>query len=653
MMEMTRPPGGGHRRGRIMRRLEDTTAPGGGVVGRARELELLRAAVAAGRDVLLEGPPGTSKTTMLRAITQEWGVPLIFVEGNADLTTGKLVGHHAPDRVLREGYRSENFVDGPLVEAMKQGGFLYIEELNRSPQDTLNTLLSAIGDRRLTIPRLGTITAQPSFRLIAAMNPFDNVGTMRISMSIYDRLCRLAVDYQDEELEREIVERRAGDAEWAGLSADGRLVRDAVALVRATRAHPDLRHGSSVRGAIDTVLVARQLGRGRDVPVDLPGSVRHPGPDYTGLVLDAVTVALSGRIQLDPAAAVTPEQVLHDIWETHFLELAASPGGDTEVAALTPLQRAANPDAPFRRKPKRLDEPPRLFLPTPDGRGPGDMTLRRRDAPSPADGQRPDPTNSGESDDEGEVQPIPESSALDPEVARRAEEIASRLALTRRRSPQSRNSGRGVLSRTRFDGSSDEIDLEATIDALVAKPDDFGPDDVVISERILHRRAVALLVDISGSMKGERVRTAAATVGALAGEMEDDQLAVIAFWSDAALLLALGEQVESTTLMETLLRLPARGLTNVGFPLEIARNELAGARTPQTRVVLLSDCLHNAGGDPRPLAAGLGRLDILLDVSGEHDLELARELADAGRGRFCPVRTHRDVAPALDVIFGD
>ena len=332
-----------------------------GVVGRAHELELLRAAVTAGRDVLLEGPPGTSKTTMLRAITADWGVPLMFVEGNADLTTGKLVGHHAPDRVLREGYLAENFVDGPLVEAMRLGGFLYIEELNRSPQDTLNTLLSAIGDRRLTIPRIGTITAKSTFRLIASMNPFDNVGTMRISMSIYDRLCRLAVGYQDEALEREIVEQRAS-SEGDPLQRDDRLVRDAVALVRATRDHPDVRHGSSVRGAIDTVLVARELGRARQVIVDLPGTVRRPGEAYRALVLDAITVALSGRIQLDPTAVMTAEQVLHDIWESYFLSLAAASGGENAVVADSPLRRdrPGDPNAPFRRKPKTLDEPPTL-----------------------------------------------------------------------------------------------------------------------------------------------------------------------------------------------------------------------------------------------------------------------------------------------------
>ena len=88
------------------------------LVGRERELELVLSAVAAGRDIVLEGPPGTSKTTLLRAITTEWGIPLLFVEGNADLTPAKIVGHHNPARVLREDYSADNFVPGPLVEAM-------------------------------------------------------------------------------------------------------------------------------------------------------------------------------------------------------------------------------------------------------------------------------------------------------------------------------------------------------------------------------------------------------------------------------------------------------------------------------------------------------------------------------------------------------
>src|SRR5947208_14306089 len=88
-------------------------------VGRRPELDLVLAAVTAGRDVLLEGPPGTSKSTLLRAITAGWGVPFVLVEGNAELTPAKLVGHHNPARVLREDYSADNFVPGPLVAAMR------------------------------------------------------------------------------------------------------------------------------------------------------------------------------------------------------------------------------------------------------------------------------------------------------------------------------------------------------------------------------------------------------------------------------------------------------------------------------------------------------------------------------------------------------
>ncbi len=287
------------------------------VVGRARELELTLAAVAAGRDILLEGPPGTSKTTMLKAITEEWGIPLLFVEGNADLTPAKLVGHHNPSRVLREDYSPDNFVAGPLVEAMQQGGFLYIEEFNRAPEDTLNTLLTAMADRSIQVPRVGRIEAKPTFRIIASMNPYDNVGTTRLSTSVHDRLNRLALDYQDAHAEEQITTLRTG-----GRGAFGtRLVEDAVAVTRATRRHPDLRQGSSVRGAIDCVLIALQLAtlRGVDSPED---------DGYPALVHDAMIVALSGRIHLDEVAETTPERVLQEIWEDRFIlqPAEAAPG---------------------------------------------------------------------------------------------------------------------------------------------------------------------------------------------------------------------------------------------------------------------------------------------------------------------------------------
>jgi len=296
------------------------------LVGREHELNLVLAAVAAGRDIVLEGPPGTSKSTLLRAITAEWGIPLVFVEGNADLTPAKLVGHHNPARVLREDYSADNFVDGPLLEAMRSGGFLYIEEFNRAPEDTLNTLLTAMAERQIAVPRADTVVAQPTFRVIASMNPFDNVGTTRLSTSVHDRMCRLAISYQDAAAERGIVALRAPVPSLPGAQWD-RLVADAVAVTRATREHEDIRQGSSVRGAIDLTLVAGQL-------LELAGATRDTddpaelGEDYPDIVFDAMVVALSGRIFLDETVEATPEQVLRQIWEDHFIlePAAAEPG---------------------------------------------------------------------------------------------------------------------------------------------------------------------------------------------------------------------------------------------------------------------------------------------------------------------------------------
>src|SRR4026209_486351 len=186
------------------------------VVGREREVELVVAALAADRHVMREGPPGTGKSTLLRAVADELGLGFEFVEVNAELTPARLVGHFDPARVLADGYDPDVFVDGPLVSAMRDGSLLYIEEINRIPEDTLNVLITVMSERELHVPRLGRVVADPGFRLVAAMNPFDAVGTARISSAVSDRVGRLSVAYQSAREEEAIVARAvpATDERW-------------------------------------------------------------------------------------------------------------------------------------------------------------------------------------------------------------------------------------------------------------------------------------------------------------------------------------------------------------------------------------------------------------------------------------------------------
>ncbi len=270
------------------------------VVGRARESELLEAALRSGAHVVLEGPPGTGKSTLLREVARRRDSAFVLVEGNAELTPARLVGHFDPALVLERGYAVDVFVDGPLLDALRTGGLLYVEELNRVPEETLNTLLTVMSEREISVPRLGTVRAEAGFGLVAAMNPYDAVGTARVSSAVYDRTCRITMGYQSAEAEEQIVAGRCAlpSPGWGAA---------AVALVRATRGHPEIRVGSSVRGAIDLAGLAHELTRARGV-----------APDDWDAGLDSALVALSGRVRVDESSGRTPEQVIAELYAEHF-----------------------------------------------------------------------------------------------------------------------------------------------------------------------------------------------------------------------------------------------------------------------------------------------------------------------------------------------
>lgn len=614
------------------------------IVGREREIELTLAAVNTGRDLLLEGPPGSSKTTLLKAITEAWGVPLMMVEGNAELTPARLLGHHDPARVLRDGYTQETFQPGPLVEAMQTGGFLYFEEFNRAPEDTLNTLLTAIADRRVTIPRFGTVEALPTFRVVGSMNPYDSVGTTRLSVSIKDRLNRLVVDYQDADSEAEIVRRRRPGIEAEPFGQ--RVVVDAVAVTRATREHRAVVQGSSVRGAIDLAALAVEL-------CSVRGLTDAKDPAYDEALWDAMLLALSGRLTLDHAADVDEETVLREIWEKHRRgSTIVDPALESSIVHESPdLEGGTEKDLAdranraFRIQPKELSTDPEL------NSGSGGAGLAMVPEQPEDNGSKRLPSSSATTSEEGQLDDEEgERAGPGPETRRRALEIAKRLQLRDPVPRPTRRRGGLEMASLPYREGEDEIDLDRTIEGAPGGRV-LRSEEIFIRERRRTGREIVVAVDVSGSMGGERLLTAAATVGALMTRMHRDDLGVVAFWSDAAILLRLGERAPLEQLIDAMLGLEARGLTNVSFPLEVAADQLGGPGVREQRVLLLSDCVHNAGPDPRAVATRLPRIDVLFDVAGERDSELAAQIAGAGRGLVLPVKGFGDVPGALSRVF--
>lgn len=240
------------------------------LIGRELELRKLKAALMAGKNVLLEGPVGVGKTQLALHVTQGLGRPVHRIDGDSRYTEQKLSGSFDPPSVLQKGYVADSFMPGPLVEAMQKGGVLFINEMNRLPEGVQNVLLPAIDERMVVVPRLGTIQAAPGFCVIATQNPKEFVATSHLSEAILDRFELVTMEYQSEDEEKEIVRGKLP----ATLGDRDRLVRVSVRVARLTRSHPRIRRGASVRAAISIAeLSAAFLAQGLAAPEAIQNAV--------------------------------------------------------------------------------------------------------------------------------------------------------------------------------------------------------------------------------------------------------------------------------------------------------------------------------------------------------------------------------------------
>ncbi|NIM45744.1 MAG: AAA domain-containing protein, partial [Nitrososphaeria archaeon] len=104
------------------------------IIGREEELEHALTAISAGKNILLEGPVGVGKTVIGVAIAKYFGRPFYRVDGDERYTEHKLTGWFDPATVISKGYSWETFIPGPLTQAMIDGAFLFINEMNRMPE---------------------------------------------------------------------------------------------------------------------------------------------------------------------------------------------------------------------------------------------------------------------------------------------------------------------------------------------------------------------------------------------------------------------------------------------------------------------------------------------------------------------------------------
>lgn len=229
-----------------------------GLVGREREVESLVHCVGAGKHVLLEGPVGVGKTFLVSGVAELIGKEVVRVDGDSRYTEQKLTGWFDPPTVLKKGYTGDAYFDGPLAQAMRNGSILFINELNRMPEGVQNVLLPALDERKIEIPRIGTLVAKDGFTVIATQNPREFVATSHLSEALLDRFELISLHYQSEEEERGIL-KRSSNFRVKG-KEDPQLVEWCIHLVRGTRSSTLFKRGASIRAAISIYDIALSLG---------------------------------------------------------------------------------------------------------------------------------------------------------------------------------------------------------------------------------------------------------------------------------------------------------------------------------------------------------------------------------------------------------
>lgn len=218
-------------------------------------IDVLNTAYNSGLFVLIIGPKGTGKTSLVREFTEKKGTKLESINFSLRTRESHLVG----TKTLTEG--TVGFAEGVLIKSMKEGSILYLDELNAAEPDVLLRLDEALDDRRQIVLKESTgeiITANKNWFVIATINPLTHVGTKELPPQLVSRFpVRIRLEYPPEQTELEIIKRYVSSANDDSLLQGIKLAN----TLREAAAVEELFYSPSLR---ETIAFGKLLDAGVD-----------------------------------------------------------------------------------------------------------------------------------------------------------------------------------------------------------------------------------------------------------------------------------------------------------------------------------------------------------------------------------------------------
>ena len=168
-------------------------------------IQILNKAYEADLFVLIIGPKGTGKTSLVRDFAKNKNVNLESINFSLRTRESHLIG----TKTLTDG--TVSFDEGILIKSMKEGNMLYLDEINSAEADVLLRLDEALDDRRQIVLKESTgevIKAKENWFVVATINPLTHSGTKELPPQILSRFpVRIRLEYPPESIELEIVKK--------------------------------------------------------------------------------------------------------------------------------------------------------------------------------------------------------------------------------------------------------------------------------------------------------------------------------------------------------------------------------------------------------------------------------------------------------------
>ena len=290
------------------------------VVGNQKLVDFILVAMLSEGHILIEGVPGTAKTTIAKSIALITGCGFNRIQGAIDLQPADMIGVRIYDADKKEF----SLRKGPVFT-----NILLADEINRVNPKSQSAFIEAMSERQVTIDGITMALPSPYF-VIATQNPFEFEGTFPLIEAQRDRfMFGISSAYLSAEEELIIIKRvHSWQLDWdtfartlAPLLSPQKIqdhieairhvtVEDPVLayirdLIIATRTHPDINLGGSSRASIAFVKGGKALAALRNRSFVLPDDIKDLAP-----------AVLNHRILISREAEVgglTTRQVLDEI----------------------------------------------------------------------------------------------------------------------------------------------------------------------------------------------------------------------------------------------------------------------------------------------------------------------------------------------------